>query len=70
VLSKRLTNLILQGQLNQAVTMLRNSPADASNASTWNTLFLHCMMTKRFKLGYGMYTCVRVPPAPKRLRRI
>ena len=71
VLSKRLTNLASQGQLDQAVDMLQSSPLDASNVATWNTLLLHCMMENRFKLGYKLFTDVRTPsPPPKRPRRI
>ena len=63
VLSKRLTNLADQGQLDEAVHMLQNSPLDASNVATWNTLLLHCMKEQRFKLGYKLFTDVRVPLA-------
>ena len=66
VLSKRLTNLVSQGQLDEAVTMLQNSPLDASNVTTWNTLLLHCMTEKRFKLGRKLFTDVCTPPTPKR----
>jgi hypothetical protein len=41
--------------------MLQNSPLDASNVKTWNTLLLHCMTEKRFKLGYKLFTDVCVP---------
>ena len=61
VLSRRLTALASRGQLNDAVVMLQNSPSDATNVKTWNTLLLHCMMEKRFKLGYKLFTDVRVP---------
>ncbi|KAF9651168.1 hypothetical protein BDM02DRAFT_978609 [Thelephora ganbajun] len=56
VLSKRLISLSSQGRLDEAVDMLQNSPLDASNVTTWNTLLLHCMMGKRFKLGYKLFT--------------
>ena len=45
--------------------MLQNSPLDASNVVTWNTLLLHCMTEKRFKLGFKLFTDVRTPPAPQ-----
>ena len=61
VLSKRLVGLVSQGQLNKAVDMLQNSPLDASNVKTWNTMLLHCMMEKRFKTGYRLFTDVRPP---------
>lgn len=61
VLSKRLTKLAEQGKLGEAVDMLQNSPLDASNVTTWNTVLLHCMMEKRFKLAYKLFTDVRPP---------
>ena len=61
VLSKRLSDLASQGQLDQAVDTLQNSPLDASNVATWNTILLHCMMENRFKLGYKLFTDVRIP---------
>ena len=67
VLSKRLVSLASQGQLDEAVTKLQNSPLDASNVATWNTLLLRCMMEKRFKLGYKLFTDVHIPPVLKRL---
>lgn len=60
VLSKRLVDLANNRQLDEAVNMLQNSPLDASNVPTWNTLLLHCMKEKRFKLGYKLFTDVRV----------
>ena len=65
VLSKRLGNLASQGQLDEAVDMLQNSPLDASNVKTWNTVLLHCMMKKRFKMGYKLFTDVRLPLTPQ-----
>jgi len=61
VLSKRLIDLAGRGQLDEAVDLLQNSPLDASNVPTWNTLLLHCMMEKRFKLGHKLFTDVRAP---------
>ena len=66
VLSKRLVNLASQGQLDEAVDMLQNSPLDASNVKTWNTVLLHCMMEKRFKLGFKLFTDVCTPLTPQR----
>ena len=63
ILSQRLSHLVLQGKLDEAVTLLQNSPLDASNVKTWNTLLLHCMKNRRFKLGYKMFTDVSVPSA-------
>lgn len=64
VLSQRLTKMASQGQLDEAVDMLQNSPLDASNVVTWNTLLLRCMTEKRFKLGYKLFTDVRAPLVP------
>lgn len=66
VLSKRLTKLASQGKLDEAVDMLQNLPLDASNVATWNTVLLHCMTREQFKLGYKLFTDVRIPLAPKR----
>jgi len=70
VLSRRLTNLTSQGRFDEAVDMLRTSPLDASNVVTWNTLMLHCMREKRFKLGYKLFTHVCAPSARNRWLRI
>jgi hypothetical protein len=59
VLSQRLTDLATRGRLDEAVDMLQNSPLDASNVATWNTVLLHCMVEKRFKLGYKLFIDVR-----------
>jgi len=61
VLSKRLTDLAERGRLDEAVDLLQNSPLDASNVPTWNTLLLRCMMEKRFKLGHKLFIDVRAP---------
>lgn len=61
-LSKRLTTLVSRGLLEEAVEMLKNSPQDASNVTTWNTLLLHCMTKERFKLAYKLFIDVRVFP--------
>lgn len=50
--------------------MLQNSPFDASNVKTWNTLLLHCMKGERFKLGYKLFTDVRVSPTLDLLLRM
>ena len=55
------------GRLDEAVDVLQNSPLDASNVTTWNTLLLHCMMDKRFKLGHKLFTDVRAPFVLNRL---
>ena len=60
-LSQRLIRLASQDRLDDAVNMLQNSPLDASNVTTWNTILLQCMMKERFKLGFKSFTDVRVP---------
>jgi len=67
VLSKRLTDMAERGQLDEAVHLLQNSPLDASNVPTWNTLLLQCVMQKRFKLGHKLFTDVRIPFVLNRL---
>lgn len=69
VLSQRLVKLATQGQLDEAVHMLQNSPLDASNVATWNTILLHCMMEERFKLGYKLFVDVRALVAPNEPQR-
>ena len=49
------------GRLDEAVNVLQNSPLDASNVPTWNTVLLFCVMERRFKLGFKLYTDVRFP---------
>lgn len=61
VLSRRLTGLASRGQLDEAIVMLQNSPSDASNVKTWNTLLWLCMKNQRFKLGYKLFSDVRAP---------
>lgn len=61
VLSRRLIGLASQGRLYDAAAMLQNSPSNAPNVKTWNTLLLHCMKKKHFKLGFKLFTDVRLP---------
>lgn len=60
-LSQRLTRLASEGQIDKAIDYLQSLPSDASNVKTWNTLLRLCMMEKRFKLGYTLFTHVRIP---------
>jgi hypothetical protein len=69
-LSKKLTNLHARGRLDEAVLLLQSLPPVASNVKTWNTLLRLCMMEKRFKLGYKLFTHVCVPFVLNRLWRI
>lgn len=56
VLSTRLKKLCDAGQIDSAVSMLKNAPLDAQNTPVWNTLIWECMKAKRFKLGYQLFT--------------
>jgi hypothetical protein len=55
VLSVRLKKSCEEGKINDAVTMLKNSPLDAQNTAVWNTLIWECMKAKRFKLSYELF---------------
>lgn len=60
VLSTRLKKLCDAGQIDGAVSMLKNAPLDAQNTPVWNTLIWECMKAKRFKLAYQLFIDVRV----------
>ncbi|KAF8655217.1 hypothetical protein AX16_003124 [Volvariella volvacea WC 439] len=55
VLSARLKKLCDKGKVEEAVTMLKNSPLDAQNTPVWNTLIWECMKANRFKVAYSLY---------------
>ncbi|KAK0468359.1 uncharacterized protein EV420DRAFT_1260159 [Desarmillaria tabescens] len=55
-LSRRLKLLCDAGQLDAAVSMLKNSPRDAQNAPVWNTVIWECLKQKHFQLSYQLYT--------------
>jgi hypothetical protein len=57
-LSGRLRKMCDEGQLDQAVSTLKNAPLDAQNTPVWNTLIWECMKASRFKLGYQLFTDV------------
>lgn len=59
VLSQRLRKLCERGKLEDAVSLLKNSPLDAQNTPVWNTLIWEAMKAKRYKLGYSLYVDVR-----------
>ncbi|KAF8076380.1 pentatricopeptide repeat-containing protein [Lyophyllum atratum] len=56
ILSFRLKTLCDTNKLDEAVSMLKNAPRDAQNTQVWNTLIWECMKSKRFTLGYQLYT--------------
>lgn len=60
VLSARLKKLCDTGQVDGAVSMLKNAPLDAQNTPVWNTLIWECMKAKRFKLAYQLFIDVNV----------
>jgi hypothetical protein len=57
-LSGRLRKMCDDGQLDQAVSTLKNAPLDAQNTPVWNTLIWECMKTSRFKLAHQLFTDV------------
>ncbi|GLB33804.1 putative PPR repeat family protein [Lyophyllum shimeji] len=56
VLSARLKKLCDANKIDEAVSMLKNSPRDAQNTPVWNTLIWESMKAKRFNLAYQLYT--------------
>ncbi|KAG5652429.1 hypothetical protein H0H81_005025 [Sphagnurus paluster] len=56
ILSTRLKKLCDTNKIDDAVSMLKNSPRDAQNTQVWNTLIWECMKAKRFNLSYSLYT--------------
>jgi hypothetical protein len=59
VLSQRLRKLCERGKLDDAVSLLKNSPLDAQNTPVWNTLMWETLKAQRYKLAYSLYTDVR-----------
>ncbi|KAK0190945.1 pentatricopeptide repeat-containing protein [Armillaria mellea] len=55
-LSRRLKVLCDEGQLDAAVSTLKNSPRDAQNAPVWNTVIWECLKQKHYQLSYQLYT--------------
>jgi len=62
VLSARLKKLCDEGEVDAAVSMLKNAPLDAQNTPVWNTLIWECMKSKRFKLAYQLFVDVSIHP--------
>ncbi len=58
-LSRRLKILCDEGQLDAAISMLKNTPRDAQNAPVWNTVIWECLKQKQYQLSYQLYTDVR-----------
>ena len=59
VLSQRIKKLCDRDKLDDAVSLLKNSPLAAQNTPAWNTLIWETMKVKRYKLAYSLYTDVR-----------
>lgn len=59
VLSERIQRLCRQGNIDDAVLMLKNAPLDAQNTIVWNTMMSEALKVKRFKLAYQTYIDVR-----------
>lgn len=55
VLSKRLKTLCDSNKIDDAVSMLKNTPLDAQNTQVWNTLIWEALKAKRFKLSYQLF---------------
>jgi hypothetical protein len=55
VLSARLKKLCDEGNVDNAVSLLKNAPLDAQNTQVWNTLIWECMKAKRFRLSYELF---------------
>lgn len=58
VLSTRIKKLYEQGQLQEAIDMVKHSPPDAQNAVVWATLIGFVMSEKRYKEGYKLFNDV------------
>jgi hypothetical protein len=59
VLSQRLKKLCDRGKMDEAVSLLKNSPLAAQNTPVWNTLIWETLKLKRYTLAYSLYTDVR-----------
>jgi hypothetical protein len=62
ILSARLKKLCDNGQVDVAVSTLKNAPLDAQNTPVWNTLIWECMKAERFKLAYELFIDVSIQP--------
>lgn len=54
-LSSRILKLHAARKLDEAVELLQNSPLDAQNIKTWNTLLSGCMKDARYKLAWSLF---------------
>lgn len=57
-LSSRILKLHAARKLDEAVELLQNSPLDAQNIKTWNTLLSGCMKDARYKLAWSLFVDV------------
>lgn len=64
VLSQRLKKLCERGKLDEAVSLLKNSPLDAQNAIVWNTVIWEAMKVQRHQLAFSLYVDVRPFSSP------
>ncbi|TFK55699.1 hypothetical protein OE88DRAFT_1672547 [Heliocybe sulcata] len=55
-LARRLQSLCAEGDIDGAVTMLKNMPLDTQTPFVWNTLMQECMRVGRYKLAYKLFT--------------
>ncbi|KAI1796320.1 hypothetical protein LXA43DRAFT_880376 [Ganoderma leucocontextum] len=54
-LTLRLTKLCEEGQMDEAIDMLKNMPLDAQNTAVWNTMISQAGRAGRFQLAYQLY---------------
>ena len=60
ILSKRLKKLCDSNKIDDAISLLKNSPLDAQNTQVWNTLIWEALKAKRFRLSYQLFIDVSI----------
>lgn len=60
VLSKRLRHLCTQGNLTQAIGLLKATPRDAQNVVVWNTVIVECMKSQKYTRAYTLFVDVSI----------
>jgi hypothetical protein len=59
ILSARLKSLVeSKGDVEGAITMLKNAPADAQNTAVWNTVIWECMKAGKYQSSYTLFVDV------------
>ncbi|KAI0081844.1 hypothetical protein K474DRAFT_1613127 [Panus rudis PR-1116 ss-1] len=54
-LAQRLTKLVEEGQLQEAVDSLKTAPLDAQNVPLWNTMLNHCCNAGKYELAWKLF---------------